>query len=149
MHPERPRLDRESDALPPLLWGQGVLRPGRGSLRVLQPVSGPAPRDFEFRAKRLLGNNLDWHVAGDDECGVPRISIFGVFRRGGRPPGAYLASAVGGTERFLPHADNGVEVGRQFAVECCRDGVTSSGADVDAPLIAKSHDMTRSTNGPR
>ena len=149
MHPERPRLDRESDALPPLLWGQGVLRPGRGSLRVTQLVWGPAPRDFVFRAKCLLELDLDWHVAGDDGCGVPRISIFGVFRRGGRPLGAYLASAVGVTERFSPHADNGVEVGRQFAVECCRDDVTNPGADVDAPLIAKSHDMTRSTNEPR
>ena len=73
-------------------------------------------------------------------CGVPRISIFSVFRRGGRPPGAYLASAVGGTERFSPHADNGVEVGRQFAVECCRDHVTRPGADVDVPFIAKSRE---------
>ena len=90
-----------------------------------------------FRAKCLLELDLDWHVTGDDGCGVPRISIFGVFRRGGRPLGAYLASAVGVTERFSPHADNGVEVGRQFAVECCRDGVTGPGTDVDAPLIAK------------
>ena len=32
------------------------------------------------------------------------------------------------------------EVGRQFAVECCRDDVTSLGPDVDVPSIAKSHE---------
>ena len=44
MHPERPRSARASDALPPFLWGQGVLRPGPGSLRVLQPSPGVSPR---------------------------------------------------------------------------------------------------------
>ena len=39
-----PRLDRESDALPPLLWGPGVLRPGRGSLRVTHTGHGAGPQ---------------------------------------------------------------------------------------------------------
>ena len=33
-----------------------------------------------------------------------------------------------------------LEVGRQFAVECCRDDPASPGADVDVPLIAKPRD---------
>ena len=36
------------------------------------------------------------------------ISVFGLFRRGGRPLGAYLASAVGVTERSSQHVDDGV-----------------------------------------
>ena len=33
-----------------------------------------------------------------------------------------------------------LEVGREFAVECRRDDVTSPGADVDVPFIAKSRE---------
>ena len=33
-----------------------------------------------------------------------------------------------------------LEVGREFAVECCRDDVASPGADVDVPFIAKSRE---------
>ena len=94
--------------------------------------------------------DLGRHAPGED--GVRRTAYldFRCLPTWGPAPGRVSRlGRGGGTERFSPHADNGVEVGRQFAVECCRDGVTSSGADVDAPLIAKSHDMTRSMNGPR
>ena len=44
MDPERPRSVRAWDSVPPVLSGQGVLRPGPGSLRVLQPRLGVSPR---------------------------------------------------------------------------------------------------------
>ena len=46
------RFGRETRC-PRLCWGQGVLRPGPGSLRVLQPVRGLAPGRSECRSKLL------------------------------------------------------------------------------------------------
>ncbi len=54
---------------------------------------------------------------------VPRISFLGVFRRGGQPPGAYLASVVGVTGRFSQHVEDGVLPAPTFGLAVGDGGV--------------------------
>ena len=61
---------------PALFAGRESYGPDGGRSGYFRLVTGPAPRDSVFRAKRLLGWYLDWHAPGDDEVRRYAVSRF-------------------------------------------------------------------------
>ncbi len=107
MQPERPRSARASDALPPFLWGQGVLRPGPGSLRVLKPSPGVSPRAacVSLQATVKMGLDVSRSLA-------PQGPAYGVRRFSG-------VSGVGaGTEALRGQELRRVSGGRKRCRRC-------------------------------
>ncbi len=80
----------------------------------------------------------------------PRLSVMLI----GVPRGSSASAATSGPSSAAPQPSSSLrvlqageglsrrrlEVGREFAVECCRDDVASPSADVDVPFIAKSRE---------
>ena len=93
----------------------------RETTSVIAAAEEPAPAvgDADRDAARVLRERGD---TGSVEHGPPAV-----------PELAGFPAGEGLSVRRL-------EVGRQFTVECCRDDVTSPGADVDAAFIAKSRE---------
>ena len=81
-----------------------------------RPGAAPTVGDADRGSTRVLRERGD---IGSVEHGAPAVVKLAGF-----------SASEGLSRRRL-------EVGREFAVECRRDDVTSPGADVDVPFIAK------------
>ena len=116
-----------------------------GRARVAQGVNLYGRPESRTTMRYWLRETTSVIVAGQEP---PRLSVMLI----GVPRGSSASAATSGPSSTAPQPSSSLqglqpakgglslrrlEVGREFAVECRRDDVTSPGADVDVPFIAK------------